>query len=146
MAEDELRQGFLDLFTRQDEQNILMLGKLDALLYWLRNDLPPLMMGELPTTLKNYITEKSGGFADGVLGVGSVVRQVLIETTLQRNALNGYIHCQAGTITVRLNDGDPIYLTAGLTVNLSTHRPHFEVDVVQVEGEAAGSQFRMVLW
>jgi len=143
MAEDELRQGFLDLFTRQDEQNILLLGKLDAILYWLRNDLPPLLTGE---ALKNYITEKSGGFRDGALGNGDVVRQVLIETTLQRNALNGYIHCQTGTVTIRLNDGDPIYLTAGLTTNLPAYGPRFEVELIEVRGEAVGTQFRMVLW
>jgi len=146
MAEDELRQGFLDLFTRQDEQNVLLLGKLDAILYWLRNDLP-LLLGASSVPVDKYLTEKSGGFNDGALGVGDVVDQVLIETVLQRDATNGYIHCQAGTITVKINGGETIYLTAGLTINFEEGNfRYLRINRVYFEGKAAGSQFRMVLW
>ena len=139
--------GLLDLFTRQGEQNALMLNKLDALLFFLRNDLPPLLLGEVPlTTYTSYITEQSGGFSEGSLGLGDVVKQDLVNTVLQRSATQGYIYCETGTITLRLNDGDPIHLAAGLTVTLPTHPPRFKVFSIEIQGEAAGTQFRMVLY
>ena len=145
MAEEPVKQ-FLDFFTRQDDQNELILGKLDAILYWLRNDLP-VLLGAFSTPVDKYLTEKSGGFNDGALGVGETVDQVLIDTVLQSGATNGYIHCQTGTITVQINSGEDIYLTAGLTINFGEGNfRYLRINRVYFEGKAAGSQFRMVLW
>ena len=97
---------------------------------------------------KDLLTDKSGGFNNGLISINDEHDVALKETAISRPARNGYVYCKRGEVEVKFNQGETITLSSGDIINItpSNEWEVFEVSRISIKGIAAESTYRLVLW
>lgn len=104
---------------------------------------------KLKSPVKNFLTEKSGGFNNGVVNSASPV-SVNVKKALKRPATDGYVYSVNGSIKVVFNGegGNKITLDAAEEIGIATVAKNieFQVETIKITTTSAiDVNFRLFL-